>query len=135
MTLYLPQLAGGMLLGLSAVLLLLLNGRIAGISGIAGRLASGQNMVPNALFIAGLATGPVIYMAIYGSWPSITINTSWPMIVLAGLLVGFGSRMGSGCTSGHGILGLARFSKRSMVATATFLVTGIVVATLRGLSA
>jgi uncharacterized membrane protein YedE/YeeE len=129
---YWPSLIGGMLIGLSAMLLLVVNGRIAGISGIVGRLLGGQQIGPNAAFVAGLLFGPWLYAAMTGHLPPVTIAASTPLLVLAGLLVGVGTRMGSGCTSGHGILGLARFSKRSLAATAIFLATGIVVATLMG---
>ncbi|MDB5526505.1 MAG: hypothetical protein JWM58_4268 [Rhizobium sp.] len=130
---YLPPLLGGLLIGLSTVLLLLLNGRIAGISGIVGRLAQGSGVATNATFVIGLVFGSLVYLAITGHPPASTITVSWPLLVVAGLLVGFGSRMGSGCTSGHGVLGLARLSPRSMVAVATFLAAGIVtVSLLRG---
>lgn len=130
---YLPSLAGGMLIGASAVMLLLLNGRIAGISGIAGRLIQGMGLPINLAFVLGLLLGPLVYLLLSGKWPVIEITTRWPLIIVAGLLVGFGSRMGSGCTSGHGVLGLARLSPRSMVAVATFLTTGVIaVAVLRG---
>lgn len=134
MTLYMQALAGGMLLGLSAGILLLVNGRIAGISGIFGRLIGGQQVAANALFIAGLLLGPLLYRGLYGAFPDIAIAAGWPTIVIAGLLVGIGSRMGSGCTSGHGILGLARLSKRSIAATGAFLLAGIATATLMGLA-
>lgn len=130
MTQYLQSLAGGVLIGLSAVLFLLLNGRIAGISGIVGRLAQGIGRLSNTAFVFGLMLGPILYMAIFGAWPSVTITASLPQIVVAGLLVGFGSRMGSGCTSGHGVLGLARLSPRSLAAVMTFLTTGIITVTL-----
>jgi uncharacterized membrane protein YedE/YeeE len=130
---YWPSLIGGMLIGSSAILLLLVNGRIAGISGIVGRLLGGQQIGPNAAFIAGLLLGPWLYAAASGHLPPVTIAASAPLLVLAGLLVGVGTRMGSGCTSGHGILGLARFSKRSLIATSIFLATGIVVASLMGI--
>ncbi len=133
MTAYLPPLAGGMLLGLAAAALLLLNGRIAGISGVFGRLLGGQVQATNAGFVAGLLAGPWGYALAFGHLPAMTITASLPLIAVAGLLVGFGTRMGSGCTSGHGILGLARFSKRSIVATATFLAAGMITATLAGL--
>lgn len=133
MTPYLFPLFGGMLLGLSAALLLLLNGRIAGISGILGRLLGGHDMAPNAAFIAGLLAGPLLYAAAFGRMPAMTVSASWPIVLLAGLLVGIGTRLGSGCTSGHGILGLARFSKRSFAATAVFLATGMVTATAMGI--
>jgi uncharacterized membrane protein YedE/YeeE len=131
---YFPALAGGVLIGLAAVALLLLNGRIAGISGIVGRLAQGTGVATNAAFVIGLVLGPVAYKLLAGHPPASTITVSWPVLIVAGLLVGFGSRMGSGCTSGHGVLGLARLSPRSMVAVATFLTAGIVtVGLMRGM--
>lgn len=130
MSAYWPSLIGGMLLGLSAVALLLLDGRIAGISGIVGRLLGGGQVPLNAAFVIGLVSGPPLYMLVFGSFPSVTIAASLPLILVAGLAVGIGTRMGSGCTSGHGILGLARFSKRSYAATATFLLAGGAMATL-----
>ena len=115
-------------------MLLLLNGRIAGISGIVGRLAQGSQVGTNALFVAGLILGPILYGLMAGHPPASTITASWPLLVIAGLLVGFGSRMGSGCTSGHGVLGLARLSPRSFVAVVTFLSAGVVtVSLMRGL--
>jgi len=127
---YWPSLFGGMLIGLSAAMLLLLNGRIAGVSGIVGRLAQGAQLPTNAAFVIGLVVGPTIYLALFGHWPAVTITASMPMIVIAGLLVGFGTRMGSGCTSGHGVLGLARLSPRSMAAVASFLTAGVVTVTV-----
>jgi len=132
MTTYLPSLLGGMLLGLSAAMLLVVNGRIAGISGILGRLLGGRQVWANAAFLLGLLAGPLLYGAAFGRWPNVTIAASWPVVLVSGLLVGIGTRMGSGCTSGHGILGLARFSRRSLAATATFLVAGIAAATIMG---
>lgn len=134
MTVYLQSLAGGMLIGASAVMLLLLNGRIAGISGIVGRLAQGVGLTTNLAFVLGLLIGPLAYLLAFGGWPIVEITAAWPLIIVAGILVGFGSRMGSGCTSGHGVLGLARLSPRSMVAVATFLSGGVMAVTvLRGL--
>ncbi|WP_306224665.1 YeeE/YedE family protein [Bosea beijingensis] len=130
MSAYWPSLIGGMLLGLSAVALLLLDGRIAGISGIVGRLLGGVQIPLNAAFVIGLLSGPPLYMLAFGSFPAVTIATSGTLVVVAGLAVGIGTRMSSGCTSGHGILGLARFSKRSFAATVTFLLAGVAVATL-----
>lgn len=130
MSAYWPSLIGGMMLGLSAVALLLLNGRIAGISGIVGRLLGGAQIPLNAAFVIGLLSGPPLYALAFGRFPPVTIAASWPLVLVAGLAVGIGTRMGSGCTSGHGILGLARFSKRSFAATATFLLTGVAAATL-----
>ncbi|MEI5668540.1 YeeE/YedE family protein [Bosea sp. CCNWLW174] len=130
MTPFWHSLLGGMLIGLSASLLLLLNGRVAGISGILGRLAQGTQLPANAAFVIGLILGPLIYRLAAGTWPAVTITTSLPVIALAGLLVGFGTRMGSGCTSGHGIVGLARLSPRSIAAVVTFLGAGIITVTL-----
>lgn len=126
---YWPSLFGGMLIGLSASLLLLLNGRIAGVSGIVGRLLLARAST-NAAFVMGLLIGPLLFQAGFGHWPSVTITASLPMIAAAGLLVGVGSRMGSGCTSGHGVAGLARLSLRSFVAVLTFLSTGVATVTL-----
>lgn len=129
MTPYWPALLGGMLIGLSASLLLLLNGRVAGVSGIVGRLLLAR-AATNAAFVIGLLLGPLLFLAGFGHWPSVTITASLPMIAAAGLLVGFGSRMGSGCTSGHGIAGLARLSPRSFVAVLSFLSAGVATVTL-----
>jgi len=134
MSTYFASLIGGMLIGISAVMLLLLNGRIAGISGIVGRLAQGVQTATNLAFVIGLPLGVLVYLLAFGGWPEVRMTVGLPLIVAAGLLVGFGSRMGSGCTSGHGVLGLARLSPRSMVAVATFLTAGVAaVALLRGL--
>lgn len=130
MSAYWPSLLGGMLIGLSAGLLLLLNGRIAGISGIVGRLAQGAQLVTNLAFVLGLMAGPLVYVAAFGQWPAVTVTATLPLLLAAGFLVGFGARMGSGCTSGHGVLGLARLSRRSMAAVATFLATGVATVTL-----
>ncbi|MGF7159137.1 hypothetical protein FHS85_000747 [Rhodoligotrophos appendicifer] len=136
MAAYWPSLIGGMLIGLSAAVLLLINGRIAGISGIVGRLAQGADIASNGAFVLGLVLGPVLYLLAFGAWPAVTITASWPLLILAGLLVGFGTRMGSGCTSGHGVLGLARLSPRSFVAVASFLAAAILaVAVIRGVGA
>lgn len=129
MSVYWPSLFGGMLIGLSASLLLH-NGRIAGVSGIVGRLAQGEQVVTNAAFVLGLLAGPLVYRAAFGHWPAVTVTATMPLLLIAGFLVGFGARMGSGCTSGHGVLGLARQSPRSMAAVATFLATGIATVTL-----
>ncbi|MDZ7928275.1 MAG: YeeE/YedE family protein [Agrobacterium sp.] len=121
-----------MLLGLASIVLFVFNGRIAGISGILGNVLGKARRLPDVAFVAGLLTGPYLYAAAFGHLPALTISAPWPLIVIAGLLVGFGTRMGSGCTSGHGIMGLARLSRRSIAATATFLITGILAATITG---
>lgn len=127
---YLPSLAGGVMIGASAILFLVMTGRIAGISGIVGRLAQGASAAINGAFVVGLILGPILFLTLFGAWPKVTMTASLPLAVLAGLLVGFGSRMGSGCTSGHGVLGLARLSPRSFVAVVTFLFTGIITVTI-----
>jgi len=128
MTSYWTSLAGGMLIGLSVAMLMLLNGRIAGISGIVASLfrPADRRFVEAAAFVAGLLLGPLIYRAGFGQWPEIRVEGTLPLIAVAGLLVGFGSRLGSGCTSGHGVAGLARLSPRSIVAVVTFLGTAMV---------
>jgi len=123
----LASLVGGMLIGLSAALLLLLEGRIAGISGIAGRLLPPWRdglFAQRLAFIAGLVAAPFLVGAVTGVPVAQTVSADLPLMAVAGLLVGFGSVWGSGCTSGHGVCGLARLSPRSMVATAVFMGTG-----------
>jgi hypothetical protein len=123
---------GGALIGLSAVLLMLLNGRIAGITGIAGGLIDpiGTDRVWRAAFIAGLIAAPLSAMLIGYTVPVPQMPTSMVTIAVAGLLVGFGTRMSNGCTSGHGICGMARLSTRSIAATAVFMGAAIIVVAL-----
>lgn len=127
MTAYLPALAGGALIGLSVAVLLLLHGRIAGISGLVAGIArdSGERRLTDIAFVIGLVTGPPVFALIAGAWPQMRIVASLPVLAGAGLLVGFGTRLGSGCTSGHGVAGLARLSPRSIAAVITFLASGI----------
>ena len=118
---------GGALIGLSAVLLMLLTGRIAGVSGIFGGLLNlrGEDKGWRVAFIAGLILAPVIAGLIgYGMAPP-RLPASWTVIAAAGLLVGFGTRLGGGCTSGHGICGIGRLSLRSIAATIVFMVTAV----------
>lgn len=124
---YWPSLAGGLLIGLSTALLLLGDGRIAGISGIAARLfgPTGAETAWRLAFLVGLLLGPLCFAALSGHLPQAAIMASYPVLVVAGLLVGFGTRLGSGCTSGHGVCGLARLSPRSAVAVLTFMATAI----------
>ena len=125
------SLIGGVILGLGAVFLIIFKGRIAGISGIVGALMQFQNTPKDhylwrILFLLGLICSYQIYSTIFGA-PTIEINTNSIELVIAGLLVGFGTRMGSGCTSGHGVCGLGRLSTRSLVATLTFMTSGFIV--------
>ena len=125
-------LIGGALIGLAAVLLMRLNGRIAGISGITnGALkAAMPDRLWRVLFVAGLVVGGFVFQAV-SDQPLLT-REDFPMhwLAIAGLLVGIGTRIGSGCTSGHGVCGIARLSTRSIVATAVFMAVGVATATL-----
>ena len=129
--------AGGGLIGLASSLLLLLNGQIAGISGIVGRVVDGPaDDTPRAqsdgwriAFIAGLLIAGAILMVVSPTLVETSASRSLGVTALAGLVVGFGVRMGSGCTSGHGVCGVSRVSPRSLVATGTFMATGFVTAT------
>ena len=114
--------AGGLLIGLSASWLWLALGRVAGISGIVGAMTrdgAGWRLA----FLAGLIGAPVLFGLLGGEVPWRAPSAGWPVLIAGGLLVGFGTRLGSGCTSGHGVCGLARLSPRSMAATLTFMVT------------
>jgi uncharacterized protein len=118
---------GGVLIGLSATILWLANGRIAGISGILGGLwtAGAGDIAWRIAFLVGLITSPLLYGLAGGVLPKITIPAPSVVIIAAGLLVGFGTRLGGGCTSGHGVCGLARLSRRSLVATGSVMATAI----------
>jgi len=120
--------AGGALIGLSAVLLMAFKGRIAGISGIASRLLppwEDGEFAGRLAFVAGLVAAPVLVWLATGRFPEQAIEAGVPALFAAGVCVGFGSVWGNGCTSGHGVCGLSRLSVRSLVATATFMMTGI----------
>jgi uncharacterized membrane protein YedE/YeeE len=121
-----PALAGGVLIGLAAVGLMLFNGRIAGVTGIASGLLtpSRGDTLWRAMFVAGLVLGGVVLLGVYPQALPSTFSRSLPLVALAGLLVGFGTRLGNGCTSGHGVCGIGRMSRRSIVATATFTASG-----------
>ncbi|AJP58486.1 YeeE/YedE [Pandoraea vervacti] len=119
------SLAGGVLIGLAAVWLMLSSGRIAGISGIAGGLLRPRagDVGWRVAFIVGLMVAPWVYRAVTVV-PEAQVDASTTMLIVAGGLVGFGTRLGSGCTSGHGVCGLSRLSWRSLVATLCFMATG-----------
>ena len=117
---------GGLLIGLSVALFFILNGRMIGVSGIASNfLISKENRIVNLFFLVGLILGPSIYTFFLGQEIQITISNSLFLLIGGGALVGFGTRLSSGCTSGHGISGISRFSLRSIIATITFMIVGI----------
>jgi len=120
-----PALLGGAIIGVAAAILLLVNGRIAGISGIVGGLLrpSRSDFGWRVAFVVGLALAPIAFAMMRGP-PAIVIDAGYPALIAAGLLVGVGARYGAGCTSGHGVCGLSRLSPRSIVATVTFMAAG-----------
>jgi uncharacterized membrane protein YedE/YeeE len=124
----LASLTGGAMLGIASVLLMASHGRIAGVSGIAVRMFPpylDSGAAGRAAFILGLIAAPLLYAVLAGAWPVVTVRSNATVLVAAGLLAGFGSVWGSGCTSGHGICGLSRLSPRSIVAVAVFMATAI----------
>ena len=117
---------GGMIIGLAIVIFFLFNGRLVGISGIAANaLTEKDNKFDNLLFLLGLILGPILYTLFTNQEINITISNSLILLIIAGLLVGIGTRISGGCTSGHGISGIGRFSLRSIFATITFMIVGI----------
>jgi uncharacterized membrane protein YedE/YeeE len=117
---------GGMIIGLAVVIFFLFNGRLVGISGIAANtLTEKKNKFDNLLFLIGLIVGPILYSLFTNQEVNITISNSLLLLIIAGLLVGIGTRISGGCTSGHGISGIGRFSLRSIIATITFMIVGI----------
>jgi len=122
----LTALAGGSIIGISVFLFFILNGRRLGVSGIASNfLISKNNRIDNLLFLIGLILGPLIYSFFTNEKIEISITSSLFLLITGGLLVGLGTRIGGGCTSGHGISGIGQFSLRSIIATITFMVIGI----------
>lgn len=120
------SLFGGALIGLSAVLLMLVLGRIMGATGILSGLlapASGSDFAWRAALLAGMVTGPLAYLALNGAMPDLTVPVTKPALIIGGFIVGVGVTYGSGCTSGHGVCGLARLSPRSIAATGMFMLT------------
>jgi uncharacterized membrane protein YedE/YeeE len=117
---------GGLIIGLSVIIFFILNGRMIGISGIASNfLNERKNRTDNFLFLLGLILGPLIYKFYTKQQIDISISSSLILLIIAGLLVGIGTRISGGCTSGHGISGIGRFSLRSIIATITFMIVGI----------
>ncbi len=122
----LQSLAGGALIGLAAVLLMALFGRIFGATGILSGVLARQSSSGTGwrlALIGGMVSAPLLYTQIAGQSPQLEVPVSWPMLIGGGILVGIGVTFGSGCTSGHGVCGLARLSRRSLAATATFMAT------------
>ena len=120
-------LVGGATIGLAIAVVLLAQGRIAGISGVVNGLLHRKtgDVSWRAAFVIGILAAPWIYQ-LFASLPESRLEAGWPVLILAGLLVGFGTRLGSGCTSGHGVCGLSRLSPRSMLATVSFMAMGFV---------
>ncbi|WP_313473579.1 YeeE/YedE family protein [Stutzerimonas kunmingensis] len=118
-------LAGGVLIGAAASLFVLLNGRIAGISGLLASLleTAGEGRSEKLLFLLGILLAPLLWM-LFATLPAMEFQSGWIGLLVAGLLVGVGTRYGSGCTSGHGVCGISRLSSRSIVATVAFMVAG-----------
>jgi len=130
-----PQSAfiGGIIIGLAVILFFVGNGRLAGVSGIVNEaLVSKQNKTDNLLFIVGLIIGPIFYAFFTKNNIPFLITSSLPIIIIAGFLVGIGTKVGKGCTSGHGICGISLLSLRSIIATITFMITAIITVKLIG---
>mgnify|MGYP005866248365 FL=1 len=121
------SLLGGALIGLAAAAFVLLNGRIAGISGIVGGLLTPKKADTGwrLAFVSGMVAAPLLWLLIHAR-PVIQIDASYPVLVVAGLVVGVSTRFGAGCTSGHGVCGISRLSPRSLIATAAFMLSGFV---------
>ena len=125
-------LTGGIIIGFAVAIFFYFNGRLVGISGIASNaLTEERNRLDNVLFLIGLIIGPIIYTLFKQEQISISISNSYLLLMFAGLLVGIGTRISGGCTSGHGISGIGRFSVRSIVATITFMIVGIITVYLK----
>ena len=127
-------LTGGVIIGFAVAIFFYFNGRLVGISGIASNaLTEERNKLDNILFLIGLIVGPIIFTLFNQEQISISISNSYLLLIFAGLLVGIGTRIGNGCTSGHGICGISRFSLRSIVATISFILTGIITVLIFGI--
>ena len=127
-------LTGGIIIGFAVIIFFYFNGRLVGISGIASNaLIEERNKLDNILFLIGLIIGPIIYTLFNQEQISISISNSYLLLIFAGLLVGIGTRVSGGCTSGHGISGIGRFSVRSIIATITFMIVGIITVYLKNI--
>jgi len=125
--------AGGVIIGFAVIVFFIGNGRLEGVSGIVNAtLVSKQNRTDNFLFIVGLVLGPVFYAFFSKNNIPFSITSSLPIIIIAGFLVGIGTKVGKGCTSGHGICGISLLSPRSIIATITFMITAIITVKLIG---
>ena len=129
------SLGGGILIGLAATLLMLVQGRIFGATGVLAGLVqptSRSDFMWRAVLLAGMVSGPLVILALTGAMPTVTVPVSTTMLIVGGLIVGIGGTFGSGCTSGHGVCGMARLSPRSLAATLTFMATtGVTVYVVR----
>ena len=129
------SLGGGILIGLAATLLMLVQGRIFGATGVLAGLVqptSRSDFTWRAVLLAGMVSGPLVILALTGAMPTVTVPVSNTMLIVGGLIVGIGGTFGSGCTSGHGVCGMARLSPRSLAATLTFMATtGVTVYVVR----
>jgi len=124
---------GGSLIGFAAFLFFVFNGRIAGVSSIASNsINKNENRFDNILFLSGLIIGPLIY-SLSGNEIESVLTNSLPLLIAGGLLVGIGTKIGNGCTSGHGVCGISRFSLRSIVATIAFIITGVITVLIFGI--
>ena len=128
-SLFVPLL-GGLLIGISSLTMLALLGRITGISGIFAGVITAESGIWRWAFLAGLIGGPLLFHLLTSTEAPLVSTTGWPMIITAGLLVGVGTRYAGGCTSGHGVCGISRLSIRSIIATVTFILSGIVTTTI-----
>ena len=127
-------LTGGIIIGFAVAIFFYFNGRLVGISGIASNaLTEERNKLDNILFLIGLIIGPIIYTLFNQEQISVSISNSYLLLIFAGLLVGIGTRVSGGCTSGHGISGIGRFSVRSIIATITFMIVGIITVYLKNI--
>ena len=128
----LSALTGGLLIGFAVFLFFIFNGRLAGVSSVASdSILKSTNRIDNLLFLLGLIIGPILY-SLSGNEIESVLTNSLPLIIIGGLLVGVGTKIANGCTSGHGVCGISRFSIRSIVATISFILTGVVTVLIIG---